>query len=259
MHRMNIDELSGQQADWEDEMRRSAQQYAYPATPNLAARLASKGPRPHTQRVVTRRRLAWALIFLAVALAGLAAVEPVRAWVTDILRLGAVRILPAPPTPQTISPAIPVHLGWSGKTSLAQAVTELPFAVRLPTLPADLQPPDAAYLQDLNGPALLLVWMDNAQPRQVRMTLHALSSEAIAYKMNPPAIEETQVNGQPALWTDGPYIVALGNGEWVAERLVTGHVLIWTEEEITYRLESDLTLEEAVAVAESLQPLHLED
>jgi hypothetical protein len=35
--------------------------------------------------------------------------------------------------------------------------------------------------------------------------------------------------------------------------LIEGHVLIWTEGEITYRLETDMPLEEAVRVAESLR------
>jgi hypothetical protein len=35
-------------------------------------------------------------------------------------------------------------------------------------------------------------------------------------------------------------------------RLVSGHVLIWEEDGLTYRLETDLSMEEAVAIAESL-------
>jgi hypothetical protein len=36
-------------------------------------------------------------------------------------------------------------------------------------------------------------------------------------------------------------------------RLVEGNVLIWFENGLTYRLESDLSLEETVRVAESLE------
>jgi hypothetical protein len=237
---------------FEQEVQRRARRFTYPPAPDLAVRLAGALPafsEPHT---AVRRRLAWALVVILVAVAGLALVEPVRAWVVEVLRLGAVRIIsPAPPPART---PLPVHLGWGGQTELVQAAAELPFAVHLPTLPADLGLPDAAYVQDLNGPALLLVWMDPAQPRRVRLTLHALSSEAMAYKMDPPLVEETVVNGQPALWTNGPYIVALRSGDWVSERLVAGHVLIWTENGVTYRLESDLPLAEAVAIAESLHP-----
>jgi len=254
---------------FEDEVRRRAQRFVYPPAPDLTPRLIGRGPAVRSRggrAPRLPRRLAWALLALLLLgsmAAGLAAVEPVRAWVAEVLRLGAVRILPAgwqppqhqqPPVPARTP--IPVHLGWGGETSLAAAAAELPFAVRLPTVPADLGPPDAAYVQDLDGPALLLVWMDPAEPRRVRLTLHTLSSEVIAYKMNPVRVAETTVGGQRALWTDGPYIVALRSGDWVSERLVSGHVLIWQEGGETHRLESDLPLEEAVQIAESLQPWH---
>jgi hypothetical protein len=38
-------------------------------------------------------------------------------------------------------------------------------------------------------------------------------------------------------------------------RLIEGHVLIWENGNITYRLETALDLKEAVKVAESLKPL----
>jgi hypothetical protein len=50
-------------------------------------------------------------------------------------------------------------------------------------------------------------------------------------------------------------MLKLSNGVYQDVRLIKGHVLIWEQEEITYRLETDLPLEEAVRVAESLQPL----
>jgi hypothetical protein len=36
-------------------------------------------------------------------------------------------------------------------------------------------------------------------------------------------------------------------------RLIEGNVLIWTEGDLTYRIETDLSLEEAIRIAESLQ------
>jgi hypothetical protein len=37
--------------------------------------------------------------------------------------------------------------------------------------------------------------------------------------------------------------------------MIDGHVLIWKEGGLTYRLETDLTLEEALKIAQSLQPI----
>jgi hypothetical protein len=101
---------------------------------------------------------------------------------------------------------------------------------------------------------LLSVWIDPRQEGSVRLSLHALASDAVVYKFSPVAIERTQVNGREALWTDGPYLVRVGRGDTAPRRLVTGHVLIWNDGNVTYRLESELSLEEAVRVAESLRP-----
>ena len=61
------------------------------------------------------------------------------------------------------------------------------------------------------------------------------------------------VGGRPALWTEGPYILQLQNGDLDFRRLIEGHVLIWVEGGVTYRLETGLPLEEAVKIAESLK------
>jgi hypothetical protein len=60
------------------------------------------------------------------------------------------------------------------------------------------------------------------------------------------------------LWTVGPYALQFqrsGQVIYDLRRLIEGHVLIWTEEGITYRLETDLSLQEAVQIAESLPSL----
>jgi hypothetical protein len=55
------------------------------------------------------------------------------------------------------------------------------------------------------------------------------------------------------VWAEGPYLLQLSGGDIDLRRLVEGHVLIWTDGPITYRLETDLTLDEAVRIAESLK------
>jgi hypothetical protein len=68
-------------------------------------------------------------------------------------------------------------------------------------------------------------------------------------------IQETSVNDQRALWAVGPYPLRLYNGDLQFRRLIDGHVLIWADGDITYRLETDLGLEEAITIAESLEPI----
>jgi hypothetical protein len=203
--------------------------------------------------------------------AALLAVAPVRAWVAEILQLGAVRIFVQPslpdategtplPPPTAVPWPTPLAsvLDMAGATTLAEAETQLPFPIQLPAYPPDWGMPDHVYVQNLDGPALVLVWMDRQQPEKVMASLHVLTSEALVYKMQPQQVDATTVDGAEALWLAGPYIVQNGAGEWAPQRLVAGHVLIWTDGELTYRLESDLAVEEAVRVAESLAPLTTE-
>ena len=52
------------------------------------------------------------------------------------------------------------------------------------------------------------------------------------------------------IWAVGPYPLRLYNGDLEFTRLIDGHVLIWEDEDLTYPLETDLPLEEAIRVAE---------
>ena len=72
-------------------------------------------------------------------------------------------------------------------------------------------------------------------------------------KIQPELIQTVQVNGHEAIWAVGPYPVHLKNQGLDIRRMVNGHVLIWTEGGFTYRLETDLPLEEALKIAESLR------
>jgi hypothetical protein len=74
--------------------------------------------------------------------------------------------------------------------------------------------------------------------------------------MGPKVIRETQVNGQYAVWAEGVYPLKVSNGNEIEfTRLMSGHVLIWEGGDVTYRLETDLSMEEAIRIAESLEPI----
>jgi hypothetical protein len=218
------------------------------------------------------RRLSWrqwlplaAMVLLTIVLL----VPPARASMLTIIRLGAVRIglaSGAPATPPakrslkdnaTSTPTpLTSPLDLAGATTLAQAQQQVPFPIRLPTYPPGLGPPQHVFLQNLGGPLVALVWVDPAQPRSVRLALFEMTNGLYVYKSNVPVVAQTTVHGQDALWTEGPYIVqVVENGQVVNDtrRLVTGHVLIWTEGDITYRLETDRPLDDAVRIAESLR------
>jgi hypothetical protein len=61
------------------------------------------------------------------------------------------------------------------------------------------------------------------------------------------------VNNRDAFWVENGELVVLGAPAGDAGR-PSANVLIWADGDTTYRLESDLGVEEAIGIAESLAP-----
>ncbi|MBE0672240.1 MAG: hypothetical protein IH588_16800 [Anaerolineales bacterium] len=237
-----------------------AREFKYPATPPVA-NLVMDRLRVSTSRP-RNRQFAWALVVVIALLAGLMFVPPVRAAVLDFIQIGIVRIFPENSTPTiqaplTATPAptpessLPFLEALAGETTLeeVQAIVDFPIP-----LPPELDAPERVYLQDANGWMVILVWRDPQQPNQIEMSLHIIEAGSWTIeKYQPAALEETTVHDQRAVWTSGPYPLILSNGNIEFASLIEGHVLIWEEKQITYRLEIDSTLEDAVRIAESLQ------
>jgi hypothetical protein len=267
----------------ESMLKERASVFPYPPTPDLARVVMERLATEPSATYMHRRRLAVALAVVVLLLAGLLAVPQVRAAIADVLRLGAVRILlieptatPSPtaapsiatipgaaaraqpptpaPTPRASPTALASVLDLSGEMTLTEAQSRVRFPIHLPTYPLDLGAPDRVYMQWLEGQAVVLVWLDKTAqaPQRVRLSLHLLGPGAIVDKVRPRVIRETRVNGQRALWTEGPYLLRQRDGDYTITRLIDGHVLIWTEGDITYRLETSESMEEAVKMAESL-------
>lgn len=246
---------------WEAQVQAAVRQFRYPATPDVARAVRSRitDRRQPGALIDPSRRLAWALVAALILAVGLLAVPDVRAALRSFLRIGAVEFVqPTPAFPPPSPPAPEALLDLAGETTLDEARANIAFPLRLPTYPSDLGQPDRVYTQDLGGPAVVLAWIDPTQPDEVWLSLQMLSNEAWAYKIvDQRLVEETTVNGVRAAWVSGPHILQFrdrnGRTEPGPRRLVDGHVLIWQDGDLTYRLETDLSLEEAVRIAESLQ------
>lgn len=259
--------------EFENRLKNIAGGMEYPHTPDIAGRVRTRlhsSPRPRFEL----KRLAWSLTLVLVLLSSLLLIPPVRAAVIEFIQIGIVRIFPRPaePTPGIVTPGVTTPLtatpgaslppltslleNIAGETKLANAQQMTEYPILLPTYPSDLGQPNHVYVQEAEGAMTILVWVDPQQPERVLMSLHFISSGSWAIrKMEPQVIEETEVNGHRAVWTEGPYPLILRNGTVEFTRLVDGHVLIWTDGEVTYRLETELGMEEAIKAAESLQPI----
>lgn len=251
------------------QLQRVASGFAYPPTPDLAGaerrRLARQGA---SQQSVARLRLrpSWGLAIASSVLlfAALLAVPEVQAFVRQLFSIGSVRVVVATPTtgmPATpeasATPARPLNL--VGETTLSIAKVEFPHPIMLPAYPADIGWPDRVFIQDVNSPALILAWTEPDRNDQARMVLYEISGPADGEKVvaDTRLIEETTVNGKPAAWLTGSHWLQFydtsGMVRPASRRLVDGNVLLWEDGGITYRLESDLSIDEAVRVAESLR------
>lgn len=236
---------------------------AYPPTPALApavtTRLAAErrgGTRPPLPglAVWTRRRKLVAVTIGLLALFGIAAAAR--------LAIGAfeIRIQPgAEPVPSlpTVAPGALGH-----PATVAEAEAEVGFAIELP--PGDL-PTEVSVVEGLIGePGVVVAWPPGAADYPTiggtkwSLLLMVFRSDAeIALKTVDrfEAVRETTVGGQRAFWIGVPHLISFRTeGGARGPYRVFGNVLIWeTAEGITYRMETALGREEAIALAESLR------
>lgn len=255
--------------EFENQLRSIAAEMEYPPTPDIAGRFTARIKSTFRPRLFPRK-LAWSLTVMLVLLSSLLLIPPARAAIIEFIQIGIVRLFPQPvedvapdiQKPSTATPnaelpsLIPLLNKISGETTLAGAQRTASYPLLLPTHPEGIGVPDHVYVQESEGEITVLAWMDSQQPGRVEMSLHFIPAGHWAInKMGPTVIEETEVKGHRALWTQGSYPLIMSNGTIDFIRLIEGHVLIWTNGDITYRLETDLSVEEAVMVAESLEPI----
>ena len=262
--------------DFEKKLRSIANGMEYPRTPELAGVVTTR-LRASTRPRFNSKALAWSLTIILVLCSSLMLIPPARAAILEFIQIGVVRIFPRPvtatvevvrtATPQALVPLtatstsspsslLPILNQMAGKTTLAEAQKKVGFPILLPKYPTDLGQPDFVYVQDADGNIVILVWLDPQQKNKVRLSLHFIPSGSwVINKMGPKVIQETRVNGQSAIWAEGPYPLILRNGNVEFTRLIEGHVLIWTNDQITLRLETDLSMEETIKIAESLEPI----
>lgn len=250
---------------FEAQVRALARALPYPPTPDVARAVRTQLAR--TPAPAQPRRLAWVIILVAL-LASLLAVPQVRAALIEFFQIGGVRIYLAPTptgtptptnrpsgptlTPRPTSTFLMSLLDLSGETTLEAAQDQAGFSL---VWPPDYGPPDRVFYQVIDhGPLVILVWLDPDNPERVRLSLHQMRCAMCVEKYQPTRIETTSVNGHTALWAEGPYLIRItSRGDFDFRRLIDGHVLIWDADGVTYRLETDLTMDEAVTLAESLK------
>lgn len=240
----------------------------YPPTPALSARVSAglvDGERTRPRLYLRPALLLLAAVLLACGL--LVAFPETRDVIAQFLGLRTVRIIPITPTPivPTANPPIPTAVASPTRapsaqccrTTLADAGTRSRFRILLPAA----ETPSQVFLQDLPnfGPGAQQVILVFGDPGAPRFTLYEATNFLYGKIVSGgTVIEETQVKGQRALWLSGAphllvYLDASGHTQFESERSVSANTLAWEIGNVTYRLETNLTKEEAIRIAESLQ------
>ncbi len=263
--------------DFQAKIRAIASRMGYPHTPDIAGSVTAHLHSATRPRFISKA-FAWSLTAVLVLIASLMLIPTARAAIIEFIQIGIVRIFPhsveptiepirtatAMVTPPVIATSIPPTSDLlpildkiAGKTTLTNAQRLINYSILLPTYPPGLGEPDLVFVQDADGVMTILVWLEPQNPDKVLMSLHFIPSGSWAInKMGPKVIQETQVDGQHAIWAEGPYPLRVyGPNDIEFTRLIDGHVLIWESKRITYRLETDQSLDEAIKIAESLKPI----
>ena len=254
----------------EQQIQEIAATFSYPPTPDMVAavrqKLAARTKQPHWP---VSRRLAWAVVVLLLVLASSLTVPQVRAAVWRIFRAGAITIFtpeatatavpPAAPTPsQLVAPptATPpliaqnVLPGLAGETTLAEVQRQVAGPLYMPE---GWPLPDQVYYQTNDWPGVVIfVWLEPGSTDEARLALYQINAPTFAYKQA-EQVEHTTLNGRDAFWIEGGHWLQLQDGTVQPWLFVEGNVLIWwPEADVTFRLESGLSLAEAKQLAESL-------
>lgn len=264
---------------FEQSIQALALRFIYPPAPDLASQFRTgRQPRPLQppgSRKALYLRLAIGMLLILTFMASLLAVPPVRAQILEFLQVGAIRVFfgESTPTPQedagsapaatavstprfrTPTPIPLLSLDLIDETTLDIARQNAGFELRLPNYPPGASSPEHVYLLEADGHVVIMVWMDPQDPEKPLFSLYQLGPNVFGGKKEGQNFRETKVNDIPAIWVAEahPFSLQSANTGQTVIQGVSDSILLWTQDGITYRLETDLGMEEAVKIAESLK------
>ena len=230
--------------------------------PGVRDRIARRGVAPWWSRLVLPS-LRPALATLAVVVV-LAFLPVLLTTATQVLGLPAIQIYRTPenPTPRPTQSAVPTFAGQRVAT-LSEASALAGFAVRTPSALGD---PDAIYVETAPVRVTLVYLSAKGIPVSPQAGVSALVVEVrgrfdqtvLGKSAGPETkVETVPLNGSAGYWLSGQphqFFYFDPNGNFQQETLrLAGNTLLWEQSGVTYRLEAELSKEEAVRIASTLR------
>jgi hypothetical protein len=230
--------------DLERRLQELGGEIAYPATPRFELAL---GRRPARRPWLRPLALGFAVL-LAVA-AGVLAFSPgARSAFLEIFHIRGATVERVESLPDVRAQRV----DFGERVSREEAERRVGFEL------LDLgEQPDAIYVRP-DGLASVL-YGDPARPRLVLSQARGAVWNGFIKKTADQGtiIEEVTVDGEPGLFVDGPqhFVMFLDENGLISDErtYLAGTVLLWNRDELLLRLEGDLTQEEALELAESVE------
>ncbi len=242
----------------ERRLEAAAPYYSFPETPDLAgrarARLPERRPRP-------RGRIALTFAVLLAVLAGaMLALSPgARSGVLDLLdRIPGIRIERRLSLPEVGYLSTPYY---GAELPLQEAIDSFSESLRLPS---GLGEPDHVYWLDYPpGDMVTAIYGGDSRRAELVFSQWKVGGPDFFYKSIGPmgTAELVSFDGASGVWiSGGEHVVffqapgAGGDGNhYGAEGYLAGNVLAWRRGDVIYRLEADVTKEQAIELARSLE------
>lgn len=259
------------QGSLEERLSRLGRETAYPPTPDLAStvrrRIQDERLVPGRGGLVGRLRLLRPASLALIALLVLAGTAVAAGLIIGGLRIIFVEQLPSVPPTVSARPgeAPGARLGLGSTSTIAEAQQALGFEVLVPRSPR-LGEPDAVYLHPTAADGMVsLVYGERegiaagADGVAVLVTeFRADVDETLVKKVaeSGSTVERVRVGVPSGYWISGRphvFLYRLPSGEIAEEQMrLVGNTLIWQREGLLLRLESDLSLRDAIELAESI-------
>jgi hypothetical protein len=227
----------------------------WPTEPELEPRVRRRiREAPASRRLVPRRALVVALAVLAIGLGAIFAVPQTRAAILEFFHLRGVTIERVEELP-TVSVQTGLGTFLGDRVTLEQARQRARFDV---VIPETLGEPDEVYFQESPPPGGMVsfVYGTSDDPRALFTQFAARLDEVIFKKIAPDTkIERVTIDGQPGFWLEGAHYFSYldRHDDMQSEQVrLAGNVLLWERGTRTLRLEADVSKEEALRIAASV-------
>jgi hypothetical protein len=249
-------------------LERTAASLAYPATPQLRGRvLAAVAQVPQAPSpAITQRRPAFAFATVAAGIAVVAAtialaIPTSRTAIAEFFGIEGSKVerLPTPPPGATATPFPPAS--DLPATARPATLAEIESAIGFPPAIVGDDEPESSYLVQYGDAAVAILRYPSFDLWQTQLPTHFNAEKGVSEST---VVDEfllddaTAVDdGTPARWiTGGSHLLTFtdATGEDIDEsfRVVDRSTLIWRTDRAFYRLETTLSKEDAIQIANDL-------